>query len=61
MENTRLINDSILKDLIEKIREIHLGTITISVHNSRIVRVDVTRTETTRFDEVWIGENGEGI
>ena len=61
MESTGLINDSILKEIVEKIRGISLGTITITIYNSKIVRVDVTSTETTRFDDVWLVENGGGI
>jgi hypothetical protein len=61
MGEREIINDAIIKDLAEKIHGIDLGTITISVYDSRIVQVDVTITEKKRFDDVWLLENGGGI
>ncbi len=60
MSEKNLINDTIVKDIVDKIHGIDVGTITISIYKSRIVQVDVTRTDTLRFDRVWL-ENGEGI
>jgi len=56
-----IVNDAIIKDIAEKIQGIELGTITISVFNSRIVQIEVTTTKKERFDEVWLLENGAGI
>lgn len=61
MSNREIVNDAIIKDLAEKIHGIELGTITISVFNSRIVQVDITTTKQERFDEVWLLDNGAGI
>ena len=55
------INESIIKDIADKIQGIELGTVTISVFNSKIVQVDITTTQKERFDEVWLLENGAGI
>jgi hypothetical protein len=60
MSEMNLINDTIVKDIVDKIHGIDVGTITTSIYRSRIVEVDVTRTDTQRFDRVWL-ENGEGI
>ena len=56
-----IVNDAIIKDIAEKIHGMELGTITISVFNSRIVQVDITITKKERFDEVWLLEDGAGI
>jgi hypothetical protein len=61
MSSRELVNDSIVKDIAEKVHGIELGTITISVYDSRIVQVDITTTKKERFDEVWLLEDGAGI
>ena len=61
MAERKIVNDAILKDIAEKVHGIELGTITISVYDSRIVQVDITTTEKRRFDDVWLVENGGGI
>jgi len=61
MSSREIVNDTIIKDIAEKVHGIELGTITISVYNSRIVQVDVTTTKKERFDEVWLLEDGAGI
>ena len=61
MSSKEIVNDAIIKDIAEKVHGIELGTITISVYNSRIVQVDVTTTKKERFDEVWLLEDGAGI
>jgi len=61
MDEKKAINDTIIKDIAEKVHGIELGTITISVYDHRIVQVDVTTTKKTRFDDVWLVENGGGI
>jgi len=61
MSSREIVNDAIIKDIAEKVHGIELGTITISVYNSRIVQVDVTTTKKERFDEVWLLEDGAGI
>ena len=61
MDERKIVNDAIIKDIAEKVHGIELGTITISVYDSRIVQVDITKTEKKRFDDVWLHENGGGI
>lgn len=61
MQSRELINDSIFQDIVKKVRGISNGTVTIYVFNSRVVKVEVTSTETTRFDDVWLVEDGAGI
>jgi len=61
MSERKVVNDAIIKDIAEKVHGIELGTITISIYDSRIVQVDVTTTKKERFDEVWLMEDGAGI
>ncbi len=61
MSGKNIVNDAIIKDLSDKIHGIEDGTVIVSIYNSRIVQIDITKTEKRRFDEVWILENGEGI
>jgi len=51
-----VVNDAIVKDLIEAVNSLRYGTIQITIHNARIVQVD--KTEKSRFDEVWAEEGG---
>ena len=61
MGERNIVNDAIIKDVVEMVHGIELGTITISVYDSRIVQVDITTTKKKRFDDVWMLENGGGI
>jgi hypothetical protein len=61
MGEKKIVNDAIIKDILEEIHGIEMGTITISVYDSRIVQVDITTTQKKRFDDVWLLENGGGI
>ncbi len=61
MQNRELINDTIFQEIVKKVRGVSNGTVTIYVFNSRVVKVEVTNTETTRFDDVWLVEDGAGI
>ena len=46
-----LVNDAIVKDIIETVNNLKYGQIQITVHNSRIVQIE--KTEKTRFDDIW--------
>lgn len=63
MENTTLkkniINDAIIKELSGAVHGLKYGTVSITVHNSKIVQVDVS--EKKRFDDIWTVEEGGGI
>jgi hypothetical protein len=61
MGERKIVNDAIIKDVVEMVHGIELGTITISVYDSRIVQVDITTTQKKRFDDVWLLEDGGGI
>lgn len=61
MGERKIVNDAIIKDIVEMVHGIDLGTITISVYDSRIVQVDITTTQKKRFDDVWLLEDGGGI
>jgi hypothetical protein len=54
-----IVNDAIIKEIIEKLNTLKYGEVRISVHNSKIVQIE--KTEKTRFDDVWFMEKGGGI
>jgi len=57
MENQKnIVNDAIIKDISKSIHGLRFGTVVITVHNARIVQIEVT--EKNRFDDVWHLEGG---
>ncbi len=56
--NEYAANEAILKDIKNMIAGLDYGTVTIKVHNSKIVQVEITRKK--RFDDA-IMEKGGGI
>jgi len=58
-DSKNLINDSIIKDISDAVEGLAYGTVTIQVHNNRIIQVEVA--EKKRFDDVWKVEQGGGI
>ncbi len=54
-----IVNDAIIKEIIEAVNNLKYGHIHITVHNSKIVQID--KTEKTRFDDIWLVEKGGGI
>jgi len=54
-----IVNDAIIKDIIDALNALKYGSVTIKVHDSRIVQIDVSHK--SRFDEVWLIEKGGGI
>lgn len=58
-EQKNIVNDAIIKEIIEALNSLEYGYIQITVHNSRIVQID--KTEKTRFDDIWLIEKGGGI
>ena len=54
-----IVNDAILKEISEAIGSLEFGTVTIKVHSSKIIQIEVT--EKKRFDDVWRIEEGGGI
>ena len=52
-----IINDAIIKDIADAVSFLEFGTVTIKVHGSKIIQVEVA--EKKRFEDVWsIGEGG---
>jgi hypothetical protein len=58
-ESAKVINDALLKDIRDAVGSIEYGVITIKVHASKIVQIDVT--ERKRYDDIWRVEEGAGI
>jgi len=57
MENKKnIINDAIIKDISESIHGLEYGTVVVTVHDSRIVQIEVTKKN--RFDGIWHKEGG---
>ena len=54
-----IVNDAIIKDIATAIGSLEFGTVTIKVHETKIIQIDVT--EKKRFDDVWRVEGGGGI
>lgn len=59
-QNSRnIVNDAIIKNIATAIGSLEYGTVTIKVHETKIIQIDVT--EKKRFDDVWRVEGGGGI
>jgi len=58
-DQKNIVNDAIIKEIIETLNSLKYGHVQITVHNSKVVQID--KTEKTRFDDVWIIEKGGGI
>jgi hypothetical protein len=54
-----IVNDAIIKDIAVAVGSLEYGTVTIKVHETKIIQIDVT--EKKRFDDVWRVEGGGGI
>jgi hypothetical protein len=59
MKDKNIVNDAIIKDISEAIHSLKYGTVTIVVHNSKIVQIETT--QKNRFDDIWLLERGGGI
>jgi hypothetical protein len=58
-ESRNIINDAIIKDISDSIHGIHDGIVTIKVHDSRIMKIEVT--QENRYEDIWTVEDGGGI
>jgi hypothetical protein len=54
-----IVNDAIIKDIAAAIGSLEYGTVTIKIHETKIIQIEVT--EKKRFDDVWRVEGGGGI
>jgi hypothetical protein len=59
MKTKNIVNDAIIKNIADAVTSLEFGTITVKVHDSKIIQVEVT--EKQRFDDVWLGGEGGGI
>ena len=57
--NKSIINDAIIKDIRDSIHGIDYGAVTVTLHDSRIVQIEVTKK--SRFDAIWTVQEGGGI
>lgn len=57
--NKNIVNDAIIKNVSESIHGLSFGTVMITVHNSKIVQIEVS--QKSRFDDVWTVQEGGGI
>ncbi|MEW6075775.1 MAG: DUF2292 domain-containing protein [Candidatus Omnitrophota bacterium] len=58
-KSKNIVNDAIIKDIGKTVHGLHYGSILITVHNARIVQIEVS--QKSRFDDVWLLEGGGGI
>jgi hypothetical protein len=57
--NNQPANDAIIRDIRNAIADLDYGTVTIKVHNAKIVQIEITQKK--RFDDVGLVEKGGGI
>jgi hypothetical protein len=57
--NNQLANDAIIRDIRNAIADLDYGTVTIKVHNAKIVQIEITQKK--RFDDTGLVEKGGGI
>jgi hypothetical protein len=57
--NVNMVNDTIVRDIRNAIADLDYGTVTIKVHNSKIVQVEITQKK--RFGDGGLVEKGGGI
>ncbi len=57
--NKKVINEAIIKDISDSIHGVDYGAVTITLHDSRIVQIEVSKK--SRFDAIWTVQEGGGI
>jgi hypothetical protein len=57
--NENMVNDAIIREIRNAIADLDYGTVTIKVHNSKIVQVEITQKK--RFGDGGLVEKGGGI
>jgi hypothetical protein len=57
--NEYTTNDAIIRDIKNAIAGLDYGTVTIKVHNSKIMQIEITQKK--RFDDNGLVEKGGGI
>ena len=59
VKNKNIVNDAIIKDIAQALNGLEFGTVSIKVHASKIIQIEVT--EKKRFDDLWLIGEGGGI
>jgi hypothetical protein len=54
-----IVNDAIIKDIAQAVGSLEYGTVTLKVHDRKIIQVEVA--ERKRFEDIWKIEEGGGI
>lgn len=57
--NKKTLNEAILKRISDAVASLEYGEVSIKVHDSKIIQIEVMKR--TRFDEIWKMEGGAGI
>jgi len=57
--NKSIVNDAIIKNISDSIHGLSYGTVMITVHNARIVQIEIS--QKSRFDDMWTVQEGGGI
>jgi hypothetical protein len=58
-KNKNIVNDAIVKDISDSIHNLKYGTVIITVHDSKIVQIEIA--QKSRFDDIWLIKEGGGI
>jgi hypothetical protein len=58
-QSRSIVHDAILKEIAGAINSLEYGTVTIKVHESKVIQIEVA--ERKRFDDVWKLSEGAGI
>ncbi|MCX5694597.1 MAG: YezD family protein [Candidatus Omnitrophica bacterium] len=59
LKSKNIVNDAIVKDIAQAVDSLEYGTVTVKVHDKKIIQVEVA--ERKRFEDVWRIEEGGGI
>jgi len=59
IKNKKSLNEAVSKTIAHAVQDLEFGTITIKVHDAKIIQVEVTQKK--RFDDVWFQGEGGGI
>ena len=54
-----IVNDAIIKDIAQAVDGLEYGTVTLKVHDRKIIQVEVAQRK--RFEDIWKIEEGGGI
>jgi hypothetical protein len=57
--NELISNEAIIRDIRNAVADLDYGTVTIKVHNAKIVQIEITTKR--RFDDTGAFEKGGGI